>query len=150
MNDKIWKACSLASALFAAAAAVVSAALGGCDVMLECANGLVPMKCHWCFSAVLAESVAACVLALFGLAQKTLEGRRAIACAVAVFALVVLAECYVVIGVCAMAGMECHTTRMIVTVLSVLMLAACAVGAVCAARAAHADAGAAEKPKMKL
>lgn len=140
----------MASALFAAAAAVVSATLGGCDAMLECANGLVPMKCHWCFSAVFVESVAACVLALFGLAQKTLEGRRAVACAVAVFALVVLTECYAVIGVCAMASMACHTTRMIVTVLAVLMIAACAPGAVCAARAVRPEALAAEKPKMKL
>lgn len=144
MSDKTWKACTAAAAVFAAIAAVVSAVLGGCDAMLECSNGLVPMKCHWCFMAVLVESIAACAVALFGLAQKTTEGRRAIACAVVVIAVVMLVECYVAIGVCAMSGMECHTTRVAVTVCAVLMIVACAVGF---ARAASSDA---EKPKMKL
>lgn len=144
MGDKVWKACTAAAAVFAAAAAVVSAVMGGCDAMLECTNGLVPMKCHWCFVAVLVESVAMCVLALFGFLQKTLEGRRAVAVSVIVLVAVVLVECYMAIGVCAMQGMACQTTRLVVQLLMLLTAAAAIVGFV------KADPAAAEKPKMKL
>ncbi len=145
MNDKVWKACTAVAAILMAATAVVSAALGGCDAALECTSGAcVPMKCHWCFVAVLVESVAACVVALFGLAQKTLEGRRAVAFAVIVFALAMLAECYLAIGVCGATGMACHTTRLVVTVLVVLAAVAAAAGF------AKADPEADKKPKMKL
>ena len=145
MNDKVWKVCTAAFAVLTAGIAVVSAVLGGCDGTLECASGAcVPMKCHWCFVAVLVESVAACVIALFGLAQKTLEGRRAIAFATIVLVVAMLAECYIAIGVCGAASMACHTTRSIVTVLAVLAAVTAVVGFV------KADPEAAEKPKMKL
>lgn len=110
-KDLLWKLTCLAAVLGGAAAMVFAAGFGGCDGMIETAQGgEVPMKCHWTQSAAawLALIPAACGIGGFLVRDKA--GRRALGAVLGISAV-----CQFVIpsdmgiGVCAMKGMACHT-----------------------------------------
>ena len=99
-----------------AAIAIVSAVMGGCDTMVELANGnSAPMKCHWTFVADTFIPIIGVVIALMAITCKDQSGRRA--AAVGYIATAIVAACMpasFAIGLCAMPEMHCHTTATIV------------------------------------
>lgn len=132
----------LACAIIGIIASLVS---GGCAAMLECTSGMVPMKCHWTFTAVPFALGIGAVTSVGALLAKTTEGRRMAALGtLAASAAAALIVSPVGIGICAKAGMECHTAAYVIW-------AVCAISIVAAiAQMAKANPEAANAPKMKL
>ena len=125
MGKSAWTVVCIAGAVVFAAISLVSAVMGGCDTMVELANGnSAPMKCHWTFVADTFIGIIGVVVALMGATCKDQSGRRATG--VGAIAVALVAACMPAsfgIGLCAMPDMHCHTTALVVWVL-------CAVAAV--------------------
>jgi hypothetical protein len=132
-------------------ALLTSLVLGGCDTLIPADSGSFPMKCHWAFIAVAVVLVIGIVLALAQLLLKTLEARRL---AAALLLLVALAAAFLPspwgIGICsdsgmmlcAIDGMDCHTTAPVVWVCSAIVI-------ICAAvQLAKSDPNSVRKPKL--
>ncbi|MBQ9042174.1 MAG: DUF4418 family protein [Eggerthellaceae bacterium] len=119
MNKTAWSIVCVIGAVVMAAIAIVSAVMGGCDTMVELANGnSAPMKCHWTFVADTFIPIIGVAIALMAITCKDQSGRRAAAVGYIVTAIV--AACMPAsfgIGLCAMPEMHCHSTATIVWVL---------------------------------
>ena len=145
MKAGTWKALGVVPVLCMVVVVAVSAAMGGCDKMIECTSGMMPMKCHWTFVAATFVGVAGVVSAVAALAAKTTEGRRVAALmTIVVGAVVAVLPMDFVIGLCGNAEMECHRTALVVWV---AVAVAIVVALVQMAKANPADA---EKPKLGL
>jgi hypothetical protein len=102
---------------------LASILLGGCDHMLQCETGEIPMKCHWTYVATTAIFAAGLLVAAMQFALKTKEGRR-----VAAFSTALLALCATFlttpwgIGLCAMEQMACHTTALFVDAVTTVVV----------------------------
>ena len=119
MGKTAWTVACAIGAVVMLALAGVSAFVGGCSAMIECANGSVPMKCHWVFVADTFIGVVGAVVASVAMSCKDQSGRRA--SAVGYVATAIVAACMpssLAIGVCADAAMHCHGTAAIVWALS--------------------------------
>ena len=116
MNKTAWSILCVIGAIVFAAISLASAVLGGCDTMVELANGnSAPMKCHWTFVADSFIGIIGIVFALMGIMCKDQTGRRVIGVGVVVVA--IIAACMPAsfgIGLCAMPDMQCHTTALAV------------------------------------
>lgn len=145
MKSSAWKILSAVPLACAAIGIIVSIANGGCAAMIECTSGMVPMKCHWTFTAVPYILAAAAVTSIGALLAKTTEGRRMAALGtIATFAVAALIATPAGIGICAKAGMTCWATAYVVW-------AACAIAIIAAIiQMVKADPEAANAPKMKL
>lgn len=145
MKQGTWRALSIVLALLMAVAAVVAAAIGGCDMMIECTSGYMPMKCHWTFIAVTWIGAGGAVMALVGAFQKGAEGRRMAALAAAIAALVAIVVISPAgIGTCAHADSQCNMT-------AAIEYALCAVSIILGiVMVARADAEKAARPKQRL
>ncbi|MDO4289656.1 MAG: DUF4418 family protein [Eggerthellaceae bacterium] len=145
MKAGVWKALGAVSVLCMIAVVAVSAVMGGCDKMIECTSGMMPMKCHWTFVAATFVGVAGVVSAIAALAAKTAEGRRVAALmTIVVGAIIAVLPMDFAIGLCGNAEMECHHTALVVWI---AVAVAVVVALVQVAKANPADA---EKPKLKL
>ena len=126
--------------------ALVSAYMGGCPTMVELANGnSAPMRCFWTFTADTYVAVGGIATALVAMTCREKTGRRAMAIAYIVVAIV--AACmpmWFAVGLCASPEMHCHTTATIVWVLCGL---AAVVGIV---QIVKADPSAANMPKRTM
>ena len=122
MTKKAWLAISIIAAIVMAAISAASAFMGGCDALLELANGnSMPMKCHWTFVACTFIGLIGVVIALAGITCKGKFGRRVtgidyIACALVIACM----PAPFGIGLCANAEMPCHTTALVVWALCVI------------------------------
>lgn len=145
MKQGTWRAVSIVLAILMAAVAIVAAAMGGCDSMIECTGGYMPMKCHWTFIAVTWIGAAGAVVALAGAFQNETGGRRMAALGALLAAVVaVLVISPAGIGTCAHADSQCNTT-------AAIEYALCAASAVVAiVLIARADASKAARPKQRL
>ncbi len=116
MSKTAWSIVSVIGAVVMAAIAIVSAVMGGCDAMVELANGnSAPMKCHWTFVADTFIPIIGVVIALMAITCKDQSGRRA--AAVGYIAVAIIAACMPAsfgIGLCAMPEMHCHATATVV------------------------------------
>lgn len=116
MNKTAWTIVCIIGAVAFAAIALASAVIGGCNSMVELANGgSTPMKCHWTFVADTFIGIAGAVITLMGMTCKEQTGRRTVGVSVIVIALI--AACMPTsfgIGLCAMAGMQCQATALAV------------------------------------
>lgn len=125
MSKTAWTIVCIIGAVAFAAIALVSAVIGGCNSMVELANGgSTPMKCHWTFVADAFIGVAGAVIALMGITCNEQTGRRMVG--VSVIMLALITACMPTsfgIGLCAMAGMQCQATALAVWAL-------CAVAAI--------------------
>ena len=134
-------AAALAGAVLIAGASVL---LGGCETLIECTSGGVPMRCHWAYLATGFTGVLAVVSAGLGLLAKGKEARRvsaAMTLSIAAASALLLTDFG--IGVCP-GGMQCQESIWFVW-------AGCAVSAVAAiAQFALADPAAEQLPKMSL
>lgn len=146
MNRTAWSIVCVIGAVIMAAIAAVSAVMGGCDTMLELANGnSVPMKCHWTFVADTFIPIIGVVVALMAITCKEQSGRRA--AAVGYIVVAIIAACMPAsfgIGLCGMADMHCHATAHIVWAL-------CAVAAVIGiVQIVKSNPAAADMPKRTI
>lgn len=125
MSKTAWSILCVIGAIAFAAISLASAVMGGCDTMIELANGnSAPMKCHWTFVADTFIGIIGIVIALMGITCKDQSGRRATG--VGAIAVALVAACMPAsfgIGLCAMPDMHCHGTALVAWVL-------CAVAAV--------------------
>ncbi|MGN0037723.1 MAG: DUF4418 family protein [Coriobacteriales bacterium] len=145
MKKNAWMALGIVLAVLLAAIAAVSKLKGGCTAMLECANGVVPMKCHWTYIATSYAGAAGAVTALMAAFAGSCEGRRLTAIAAALFALVaMLLVSPLGIGTCSHADSLCNGTASIIYGIGAVAIVLAAV------MAAKADPAAAERPTMSL
>lgn len=146
MGRAAWVIICVIGAAVMAAIAIVSAAMGGCETMVELANGnSAPMKCHWTFVADAFIPLAGIVISLLGITCKEQSGRRA--AAIGYIAVAAIAACMPAsfgIGLCAMSDMHCHGTAHIVWA---LCAAAVVVGIV---QVVKSNPDAADMPKRTL
>lgn len=116
VNRTAWTITCVLGAAVMVAIACVSAVMGGCDTMVELANGnSAPMKCHWTFVADTFIPLVGVVIALMAVTCKDQSGRRA--AGVGLIAVALVAACMPAsfgIGLCASPDMHCHTTAAIV------------------------------------
>ena len=146
MRKTAWTIVCIIGAIAFAAIALASAVIGGCNSMVELANGgSAPMKCHWTFVADTFIGVAGAVIALMGITCKEQTGRRMVGVSVIMIALI--AACMPMtfgIGLCAKAGMQCQATALAVWVL-------CAVAAIVGiVQIAKSNPAAADLPKRSI
>lgn len=146
MSMKSYRVLAVVAAACALAAAVVALVMGGCN---SCAVGTsetcVPMKCHYAFQAVALVEVmgAFCAAGLFLVKCKI--GRRWLACGGVLAQMLCAILVYTpYVGICASAGMACHTTALVCVVLGTCVVV------VCAALFAAADPKRAAMPKRGL
>ena len=120
VTKNVWSIACIVAAVVMAAIGFVSAYMGGCDTMVELANGnSAPMKCFWTFVADTYVAVGGIAIALMAMTCKDQSGRRAMAVAYIVVAIVVAClPAPFAIGLCAMPDMHCHGTATIVWALS--------------------------------
>jgi hypothetical protein len=151
MFKDIYRIAGVVALLALMVALLTSLVLGGCDTLIPADSGSFPMKCHWAFIAVAVVLVIGIVLALVQLLLKTVEARRL---AAALLLLVALAAAFLPsplgIGICsdsgmmlcAIDGMDCHTTAPVVWICSAIVV-------ICAAvQLAKSDSDSAKKPRL--
>lgn len=146
MSRTAWSIVCVIGAVVMAAIAIVSAVMGGCDTMVELANGnSAPMKCHWTFVADTFIPIIGVVVALMAITCKDQSGRRA--AAVGYIATALVAACMPAsfgIGLCAMSEMHCHSTAAIVWAL-------CAIAAIVGiVQVVKSNPAAADLPKRTI
>jgi hypothetical protein len=112
---------------------VVSVVLGGCDTLIPCESGSVPMKCHWAFVATTIVFAGGALAALAQLLPAIASSRPArLFAALTTFIVAAIAAILpsgLGIGICAWEGMalcppdqmDCHTTAPIVWACSGLL-----------------------------
>jgi hypothetical protein len=131
---------------------VASLVLGGCDTLIPAETGPVPMKCHWAFIATAAVFVLGIVVSIGQFLLKTAEARRFAAVVIILIALVVaFLPSPWGIGICsndgmmlcALDGMDCHTTAPIVWACAALLVVCSGI------LLATADPDAARKPRLR-
>lgn len=146
MNSRTWAALSGFTLVAMAGATQTSLLLGGCDGMIECTSGFVPMKCHWTFVATALVSLIGVVSSIAGMFLAKSKDARRIAALVTLATSIVIAliPTSFVIGLCNGDGMTCHQTAIIVWV----DMAAVAIASL--VQLAKADIASSKKPKMKL
>lgn len=118
--------------------------MGGCSSMVETVMGnQVPMKCHWAFNAGALVSALGTIGAFAAAIVKKPELRKAYLILTIIDAIAVVAcNATPIIGICAKAGMHCHTTAMFVNIVCVV--------AVVMALVAVLLGNKSSKPKMSL
>ena len=145
MKSSAFKALCAVACVAMVVALAVSAALGGCDTLIECDSGSFPMKCHWTFVAETFVSIIGIVACVLAFIATTKEGRRIACCALLITcAVMILLPTSAAIGLCSNAAMQCHTSANVVWVASIVAAIISVVLYV------KADPAAAELPKMKL
>ena len=145
MNDKVWKACCCISFLLLIVAAFVSMIIGGCNKQVEtAAGGQMPMKCHWAMAAVILIIMPGLVSNIAATYSKETTTRRIAICGHIMSVLMVLADLYYQIGICASAEMQCHTSALIITILCIVAIILDIVLIVMAKPKSEAE------PKMKI
>lgn len=145
MRKNIWILLGIALAVLLVSIAIVSKAKGGCTAMIECASGMVPMKCHWTFIATCYVGAAGAIVALLAAFARSCEGRRFSALAAGICAVVALLLVSPLgIGTCSHADSLCNGTAAIIYGMGAVAIVLAAV------MAAKADPAAAERPKMSL
>lgn len=145
MKQNAWRILGAIAALGMAAVCIVALAMGGCGCMIECTSGMVPMKCHWTFTAIPYVGAVGVVSALLAMMARSLEGRRIGAAATCVSALAcILISSPAGIGVCAAAEMSCVTCAHITWIICAIVIIVSIV------QIAKANPRAMDMPKMRL
>lgn len=123
MNDKAWKICSWIAFVLLIATSIISTALGGCDKQVEtAAGGQMPMKCHWAMIAVALIAWPGLFSNIAATYSKEPLTRRIATFGHAASSLMILADLYYSIGICASAEMQCHTSALIITILCAITI----------------------------
>ncbi len=118
MNDKAWKICSWIAFVLLVAISAVATAIGGCDKQVEtAAGGQMPMKCHWAMIAVALIAWPGLFSNIAATYSKESLVRRIATFGHAASALMILADLYYSIGICASAEMQCHMSALAITIL---------------------------------
>lgn len=145
MKPTSWRVLGALTLAAMAVVVVISVVGGGCEKLIECTSGAVPMKCHWTFQATWLVGILGMASSGASIAARTKEGRRIAALMTLLICVAIaLVPTSLVIGLCDGSAMQCHQTAHVVW-------AAAAIGAIAAVvQLAKADPEKADLPKMKL
>lgn len=148
MTDKTWRILCMVNAALFIGAIVISAALGGCDTLVETTSGSqMPMKCHWTYVATKYIAVIGVIAsaAMSGFYDKYAR-RQVSAINLVTIIIMALLTTPLGIGLCAKSDMHCHTTQIalladltVILVISIFMIV----------KAEYKD-GSIEKPKQTI